>query len=221
MDYSFQRNRASSPDRATVARLQRRTTMARIAIPAVQEAPAKSQPILENYVKVLGLVPNFFALISQSPDALKAIADMHATLGKSLGHKTRERLHIMTAEGNGCSYCLTAHTYLGGKLNGLTREDMELNREGHSTDPQADAALQFAYKVAKSRGHIEDADFAAVRAAGFTDAQIIDIVAGPPSASSPICSTTPSRPTSTLRSRNSTPRRPPDLRMNQPAKSRV
>ncbi|MBR1208633.1 MULTISPECIES: carboxymuconolactone decarboxylase family protein [unclassified Bradyrhizobium] len=151
--------------------------MARIAIPAVQDAPAKSQPILENYVKVLGLVPNFFALISQSPDALKAIAEMHATLGKSLGHKTRERLHIMTAEVNGCSYCLTAHTYLGGKLNGLTKEDMELNREGHSTDPQADAALQFAYKVAKSRGHIDDADFAAVRAAGFTDAQIIDIVA--------------------------------------------
>ncbi|UGX97964.1 peroxidase-related enzyme [Bradyrhizobium barranii subsp. barranii] len=151
--------------------------MARAPIPSIQEAPTKSQPILENYVKVLGVVPNFFSLISQSPDALKAIADMHATLGKSIGHKTRERLHIMTAEVNGCSYCLTAHSYLASKLNGLTKEDMELNREGHSTDPLADAALQFAYKVAKSRGHIEDADFAAVRAAGFTDTQIIDIVA--------------------------------------------
>jgi alkylhydroperoxidase family enzyme len=54
---------------------------------------------------------------------------------------------------------------------------MELNREGHSTDPKADAAVQFAYQVAKNRGHITDADFAAVRAAGFTDEQIIDIVA--------------------------------------------
>lgn len=151
--------------------------MARAKIPTIEQAPAQAQPILQNYVKVLGLVPNFFALISQSPDALKAIADMHATLGKSLGHKTRERIHIMTAEVNGCSYCLTAHTYLGGKLNGLTKDDMELAREGHSTDPAADAALQFAYKVAKSRGHVDDADFAAVRAAGFSDAQIIDIVA--------------------------------------------
>jgi AhpD family alkylhydroperoxidase len=83
----------------------------------------------------------------------------------------------MTAEVNGCSYCLTAHTYLAGKLNGLTKEDMELNREGHSTDPKADAAVQFASKVAKSRGHIEDADIEAVRAAGYTDAQIVDIVA--------------------------------------------
>ncbi|MCW2162434.1 UNVERIFIED_ORG: hypothetical protein M2215_008446 [Bradyrhizobium japonicum] len=52
--------------------------MARAPIPSIQEAPTKSQPILENYVKVLGVVPNFFSLISQSPDALKAIADMHA-----------------------------------------------------------------------------------------------------------------------------------------------
>ena len=151
--------------------------MARIAIPTIEEAPSKSQPILQNYVKVLGMVPNFFALISQSPDALKAIADMHATLGKSLGHQTRERIHVMTAEVNGCDYCLSAHTYLAGKLNGLTKEDMELNREGHSTDPKADAALQFAYKVARSRGHIETPDVDAVRAAGFTDAQIVDIVA--------------------------------------------
>jgi alkylhydroperoxidase family enzyme len=66
---------------------------------------------------------------------------------------------------------------VGGKFNHLTTEEMELNRQGHSTDPKADAALQFGYKVAKSRGHLSDADFEAVRAAGFTDEQIIDIVA--------------------------------------------
>lgn len=151
--------------------------MARLTIPTLAEAPAKAQPILANYEKVLGVIPNFFAMISQSPDALKAISDMHAALGKSLGHKTRERIHVMTAEVNGCNYCLSAHTYLGGKLQGLSAEDMELNRQGHSTDPQADAALQLAYKVATSRGHIEDADIEAARATGFTDPQIIDIVA--------------------------------------------
>lgn len=151
--------------------------MARLSILTKQTAPAKSQPILANYEKVLGVVPNFFALISQSPDALKAISNMHAELGNSLGHKTRERIHVMTAEVNGCDYCLSAHTYLGGKLQGLTKDDMELNRIGRSTDPQADAALQFAYKIAKSRGHIQDADVEAVRAAGFTDTQIVDIVA--------------------------------------------
>lgn len=151
--------------------------MSRIAIPTKETAPSQSKPILDRYEKNLGTIPNFFSLIGRSPDTLKAIADMHATLGKSLGHKTRERIHIATAEVNGCDYCVSAHTFLGGKFSGLTKEDMDLNREGHSTDPKADAAIQFAYKVAKRRGHIEAADIDAVRAAGFTDEQIIDIVA--------------------------------------------
>jgi hypothetical protein len=62
--------------------------VARIAIPTKQQVPVKSQPILENYEKVLGTIPNFYAMISQSPDALEAIAEVNATLGKSLGYKT-------------------------------------------------------------------------------------------------------------------------------------
>lgn len=151
--------------------------MSRIAIPSKENALEQSKPILENYQKLLGTVPNFFKLISTSPDVLKAIAGMHATIGKSLGHKTRERIHIAIAEVNGCDYCVSAHTYLGGKFSGLTQEDMELNRNGHSTDPKAEAAVQFAYKVGKSRGHVEASDIEAVRAAGYSDAEIIDIVA--------------------------------------------
>ena len=151
--------------------------MTRIAIPSKDTAPIKSKPYLENYEKGLGMIPNFFAMISQSPDTLKAIADMHATLGKSIGHQTRERIHIAIAEVNGCDYCVSAHTYLGGKLSQLTQEDMDLNREGSSTYPKAAAAVKFAQAVAKSRGHIDDADLEAVRAAGYTDAQIVDIVA--------------------------------------------
>jgi uncharacterized peroxidase-related enzyme len=139
--------------------------------------PTQTKATLEHYERNLGVIPNFFSLIARSPDVLNAEANMQAVLGKSLGHDTRERLHIMTAEVNGCNYCLSVHSYVGGKFNHLSKEEMELNRQGHSTDPKADAALQFGYKVAKSRGHVTDADFEAVRAAGFTDEQIIDIVA--------------------------------------------
>ena len=151
--------------------------MARITIPTKESVPTQTKATLERYGRNLGVIPNFFSLIARSPDVLNAEANMQAVLGKSLGHDTRERLHIMTAEVNGCNYCLSVHSYVGGKFNHLSKEEMELNRQGHSTDPKADAALQFGYKVAKSRGHVTDADFEAVRAAGFTDEQIIDIVA--------------------------------------------
>lgn len=129
--------------------------MTLIPVHTKETAPEQSKPILERYEKNIGMIPNLFRLLAHSPDALKGVADLHAGLGRSLGARTRERIHIMTAEVNGCDYCLTTHTYLAGKFTKLTPEDMELNRKGHSTDPKADAALQFAYKVAKSRGHIE------------------------------------------------------------------
>lgn len=151
--------------------------MSRIAIPALEASSAESQQILGHVKKTFGMVPNFFGLIALSADALKGVTGLHGTLGKSLGPKTRERIHIAVAEVNGCDYCVSAHTYLGGKLSQLTQEDMDLNRQGHSTDPKADAAVQFAFKVAQTRGHIDTADLDAVRAAGYSEAEIIDIVA--------------------------------------------
>ena len=54
---------------------------------------------------------------------------------------------------------------------------MERNRNGQSTDPKAEAAGQFAEKDAKTRGHIEAGKVEAACAAGYTDAQIVDMVA--------------------------------------------
>ena len=45
-----------------------------------------------------------------------------------------------------------------------------------SNDLKADAAVRFAVKVTQLRGHVTGEDFAAVKAAGYTDAQIIEIV---------------------------------------------
>jgi alkylhydroperoxidase family enzyme len=77
---------------------------------------------------------------------------------------------------NGCDYCLSAHTYLGRNLAHLDDAEITANRNGASNDPKADAAVRFAAVVTRTRGHIAHADFAAVRAAGYTDAQIIEIV---------------------------------------------
>jgi alkylhydroperoxidase family enzyme len=54
--------------------------------------------------------------------------------------------------------------------------EMAANRRGSSHDIKADAAVRFAAQVAKLRGHVGNEDFAAVKGAGYTDAQIIEIV---------------------------------------------
>lgn len=153
--------------------------MSRIATPASIEAtPAASQPLLEAVNKQLGVVPNLFRLVGVSPAGLQAYLGMNGALGKgALDAKTRERIALAVAQINGCGYCLSAHTYLGKNLAKLSDEEMLANRDGGSTDAKADAAVRFAAQLTRERGHVSEDAVRDVRQAGYTDAQIIEIIA--------------------------------------------
>src|SRR5262249_61217561 len=107
--------------------------MARITIPTKETVPTQTKATLERYESNLGVIPNFLSLIARSPDVLNAAANMQAVLGKSLGHDTPERLHIMTAEGNGCNYCLSVHSYVGREIKHLFQKKIELKHQNHPT----------------------------------------------------------------------------------------
>jgi len=152
--------------------------MSRIATPAtIEAAPAASQSLLQAVKKQLGVVPNLFRLVSNSPAALEGYLGLSAALGKgALPAPTRERIALAVAEVNGCSYCLSAHTYLGKHLAKLDDNEMTANRNGASLDPTADAAVRFAAKVARERGQVTPSDIQALKLAGYDDAQLIEIV---------------------------------------------
>lgn len=152
--------------------------MSLIAIPAsIEAAPEASRPLLRAVEKQLGVVPNLFRLIAMSPAALEGYLGMHGALAKgTLPAATRERIALAVAEQNACDYCLSAHTYLGKNLAKLDDAEIERNRSGGSNDARADAAVRFAAHVVRQRGRIDAADLEAVRLAGYTDAQIIEIV---------------------------------------------
>lgn len=152
--------------------------MSRLPTPAtVDAAPAASQPMLEAVRKQLGVVPNLFRLVSTSPAALEGYLGLTAALGKgALPAQTRERIALAVAEINGCDYCLSAHTYLGKNLAKLDDSEIAANRSGASNDPKADAAVRFAAKVARERGHVGEDALRAVKLAGYSDAQVIEMV---------------------------------------------
>jgi uncharacterized peroxidase-related enzyme len=152
-------------------------SMSRIIIPAKDDAPEATKPTLDAIQKTLGSVPNIFRLVANSPAALTAFTSFQNALSRTLDVKTRERIALAVAEVNGCDYCLSAHTYLGLNLAKISPEEIALNRKGASADAKANAAVGFAAKIAEARGHVADADITAVRAAGFSDAQIVEIVA--------------------------------------------
>lgn len=152
--------------------------MSRIPTPAsVEAAPASAQPQLEAVNKQLGVVPNLFRLVANSPSALEGYLGMSGALAKGqLAAPTRERIALAVAQINGCDYCLSAHSYLGKNLANLSDAEIAANRHGGSLDPKANAAVRFAAQVVRERGHVSDADVQAVRMAGYDDAQIVEIV---------------------------------------------
>jgi uncharacterized peroxidase-related enzyme len=152
--------------------------MSRIPTPAtVDAAPPAARPLLEAVQKQLGVIPNMFRLISNSPAALEGYLGLSAALNKgSLPTSTRERIALAVAEANGCNYCLSAHSYLGKHLARLDEAEMTANRHGASRDPKANAAVRFAVRLVQERGHVGEDDLRAVKAAGYDDAQLIEIV---------------------------------------------
>ncbi len=150
--------------------------MSRIAVPTAQNTPAASLPILEAVGRSLGVVPNLFKVEALSTAALEAHVGLNAAVARTLDVKTRERIALAVAQVNGCDYCLSAHSYLARNVAKLDAAEIAAARQGHSADVKADAAVAFARKAAELRGKVSDADLSAVRLAGFSDAQVIEII---------------------------------------------
>jgi uncharacterized peroxidase-related enzyme len=151
--------------------------MARISIPTTESAPAASQKLLDAVKKQLGTTPNVFRVASHSPAALEGYVNLLGALKKgSLPAATHERIALAVAEINGCAYCLSAHTYLGKTVAGLDDKEVAANRDGRSDDAKADAAVRFAASVARERGQVSEGDLRAVKAAGYDDAQVVEII---------------------------------------------
>jgi len=145
--------------------------------PSIDEAPAESRPLLEAVKKMIGSVPNVFRLASNSPAALEGYVGLLGALAKGrLPAPTHERIALAVAEANGCDYCLSAHTYLGKNVAKLDEAEMAANRRGSSNDSHAIAAVRFARQVMERRGHVSDTELKAVRDAGYSEAEVIEIV---------------------------------------------
>lgn len=153
--------------------------MTRIALPAsIETAPTAAQPLLETVKKMLGSVPNLFRITANSPATLEGYLGLNGALTKgSLDPRTRERIALAVAQINGCDYCLAAHTYLGTHLVKLDEAEIAANRAGKSLDEKADAAIRFATTLVNERGHVSDADVSNIKTAGYSEAEIVEIVA--------------------------------------------
>jgi uncharacterized peroxidase-related enzyme len=139
-------------------------------------ARGKAGALLAAVKDSLGAVPNMTRHMANAPAVLEAYLAMNTALAVgTLGARLREQIALLTAQANGCAYCLSAHTFVGRRA-GLPAADIASARAGHAADAREAAALRFASTVLDKRGHVDEAAVAAVRSAGFGDGAIGEIV---------------------------------------------
>jgi uncharacterized peroxidase-related enzyme len=122
-------------------------------------------------------IPNFLRILAKSPASARAYARVEETLAKGrLSRREREQIALAVAEINGANYCLSAHA-AAGRSAGLTEAEVLSARRAAAADAKGDQMLRFTQSLVLQRGEISDADLGALRQAGFSDGEIIEIVA--------------------------------------------
>ena len=151
--------------------------MTRVQLINPADASTDRQALLAQIQKAFGATPNMFKAVANSPAALKSMWGSFGALSTGvLGARLGEQIAVAIADRNRCEYCLAAHTVLG-KNAGASAEEMATAQAGRSADPKTAAALAFALKVVNNRAQLSDDDVAALRAVGFNDEHIVEILA--------------------------------------------
>lgn len=149
--------------------------MARIQ-PNQTPAP-EAQEKLDALKAKLGSVPNIFQTFAHSPAVLNFyLAQSQALAKTAISGALREQIALTVAGQNGCDYCASAHTVMA-KGQGIEEGEAANNLKGQASDAKVQAALDFVKKIVASRANLADADIEAVREAGYSESDILEIVA--------------------------------------------
>lgn len=152
--------------------------MTRLKALSPDEATGKTKELFNGIKSKLGMVPNMMRTMGNSSAVLEGYLNLSGALAHgTLGAKTGELIALTVAESNACDYCLSAHSFIGEKLVGIDKTSLSAAREGNSSNGKVDAALKFAQALVNTKGSVSDADLNAVKAAGYTDGEVAEIVA--------------------------------------------
>ncbi|QKJ30535.1 carboxymuconolactone decarboxylase family protein [Mucilaginibacter mali] len=126
----------------------------------------------------LGMIPNMMRTMGNSPAVLEGYLGLNNALGKSsIGGKLGQLLAITVANANSCTYCNSAHNFIGEKMMHIDAASLKAAHEGRSGDAKIQAALDFARILVEKKGLVNDADVNALKNAGYSEAAIAEIIA--------------------------------------------
>ncbi len=146
---------------------------------SLETVPEAGRETLETVKKAYGFVPNLIGTMVESPALAGAYLDISKSFGQSSFTPTEQQVVLLTASRiNECEYCVAAHSTVA-KLSEVPASVVNALREDRTLeDPRLEALRAFTRQVVEQRGWVGENAVDAFIDAGFTRAQVLEVVLG-------------------------------------------
>ena len=155
--------------------------ISRFPVPELADIPEDLRTRMLDVQAKAGFIPNVFLTLAHRPAECRTFFAYHDALmlkeTPALNKAEREMIVVTTSGANDCVYCVVAH---GAILRVYTKnpriaDQVAINHRKAEITSKQRAMLDFALKVCLHSNEIDEADFVALRAHGFTEDDIWDI----------------------------------------------
>lgn len=154
--------------------------ISKLGVPGAETLDDDLQTIWRKCADKLGFVPNVYSAYSLRAQRLRNFMTMYNEVMLSdsgLSKLEREMVAVVVSSANRCYYCLVAHGAAVRHLSGDAElgEMMVLNYRVAQLPARQMAMLNFAWKLTTTPWLVDDADRAALQAAGLSNEDIFDL----------------------------------------------
>ena len=139
-------------------------------------APASSRALLAEIIDRHGDAGPMVRTMAHSPALLQGYLQLSRAMKRvALPRPLSEKISIAVQEWIGCELCKAAHA-AAGRAAGLIDTDIALARAATATDAREAALITYAVRVLTEPDSLSDADITELRAHGWTDRVLGDVV---------------------------------------------
>lgn len=151
--------------------------MSTLKVVTREQAAPQIQGIFDALKTKVGMVPNLYAVIANSPITLPAYLAFDEALGKGVfSAKERQAIFLAVSQVNECHYCLAAHTAIA-KMNGFSEDDTIKLRTATIEDKRLNAITTLAAEITRTHGNPTEKALTAFSAQGFGADALVELVA--------------------------------------------
>ena len=142
-------------------------------------APSESKQLLEKVKASSGMIPGLYAVLAESPEALKAYVELGKIFGQSSLSDDEKTVVWQTINvEHECKFCVPAHTLVAKLMKVDETITNALRNKTLLPYKKLEKLREFTLILVRNRGKATEKEVSAFIEAGFTRKNILEVIVG-------------------------------------------